>query len=911
MKETSINMFTFHKPRVYRSTEGCCICRAKSSSSRFTDSKKYEFDFMKCFDLKQPRYGEICNACVLLVKRYKRLPAGSNRHWGHVVDARAGPGTKSLTKHKRLRDESADASNVNGGGHSSTYNGKPLISEKFSKIFKKNKKLKSNSQSPTAAPSACNTKRKSESSSASYSWNNTHCQNAQSLPNSPDSFDSDYEDDHIATSNSNMVEFQTQTRASTYRSRTGNNINAAASCFDGGTQSKRAGSMRRKCLLPRKRSSAIVENNVQFFDENEWQQQQSCCGPVYECATLGGAIIVDMEFYKPCFEHQRKCKAKEMLQNQVSLNISESQFQLPQQKEHQQQEQKQQQQQMQSQKTIVDPSSAITKPTQVLKKHHLFFKRQSELFPHSDLSSIQYETCSNNQIQITSATAAPGSKPDLPKPITYTTMARAPVDSVETSIPTMASTNINTNTSTSITIPLTSRHSISKLASHSPAPAVLPYTNINVNKVTSNVLHKIKTTDAGKISKHSLEKINTAAVRILPADLNDMRQILKTVDRSYLLSKSHQQQQTAAAAMPVNIQQQQQNHISIVAPNQLTLNATKLSPTLTVPSTISSCSMAPKFSDNSSDSGFDENLQDRKSASPLQEDTDIKILTRPNIPNGKKIFSTGGVNTYCSAQSMPLQPGIDEANKLRQQYRQHALPISAHQRNYQNRTSGVKIAQIIGGNCNSGGANNNNYNNTSHKLNMRAHAYNNNTIKHENGVTTIVPASSLTASSQAATLSALAAPNTVTITPSPIASINANFKKGAPGGAGIVCGTVGGGGLTMTTASATTPLNTISNHNNNTPNFNQKIIFVKTTKYNNNNSICVTSPAAAAAAAGSTQIAHNAINCHGTTMMATATTTAITPPLPLSAATTPTLNNVLSCGSAQQQNVCVKIDCNT
>lgn len=77
-------MFNFHKPRTYKSAEGCCICRAKTSSSRFTDSRKYERDAMQCFDLKYPRYGEICNACVLLVKRYKRLPIGSKKNWGHV-----------------------------------------------------------------------------------------------------------------------------------------------------------------------------------------------------------------------------------------------------------------------------------------------------------------------------------------------------------------------------------------------------------------------------------------------------------------------------------------------------------------------------------------------------------------------------------------------------------------------------------------------------------------------------------------------------------------------------------------------------------------------------------------------------------------------------------------------------------
>lgn len=52
------------------------------------------------------RQGEICNACVLLVKRWKKLPVGSTRHWHHVVDARAGPGTKSISKIKnRVKEE--------------------------------------------------------------------------------------------------------------------------------------------------------------------------------------------------------------------------------------------------------------------------------------------------------------------------------------------------------------------------------------------------------------------------------------------------------------------------------------------------------------------------------------------------------------------------------------------------------------------------------------------------------------------------------------------------------------------------------------------------------------------------------------------------------------------------------------
>ncbi|GFR16098.1 SIN3-HDAC complex-associated factor [Trichonephila clavata] len=93
-------MFSFHKPKIYRSINGCCICKAKSSSSRFTDSKKYEPEFERCFRISEKRSGEICNACVLLVKRWKKLPIGTNRDWHHVVDARAGPGTKCTTKNK-------------------------------------------------------------------------------------------------------------------------------------------------------------------------------------------------------------------------------------------------------------------------------------------------------------------------------------------------------------------------------------------------------------------------------------------------------------------------------------------------------------------------------------------------------------------------------------------------------------------------------------------------------------------------------------------------------------------------------------------------------------------------------------------------------------------------------------------
>jgi len=93
-------MAAFHKPKIYRSHFGCCICKAKSSSSRFTSSKKYEGSFVSCFQLGEVRHGEVCNACVLIVKRWKKLPKDSHKHWAHVVDARNGPGIKNVLKQK-------------------------------------------------------------------------------------------------------------------------------------------------------------------------------------------------------------------------------------------------------------------------------------------------------------------------------------------------------------------------------------------------------------------------------------------------------------------------------------------------------------------------------------------------------------------------------------------------------------------------------------------------------------------------------------------------------------------------------------------------------------------------------------------------------------------------------------------
>ncbi|KAF5901642.1 caprin-2-like isoform X2 [Clarias magur] len=139
-----LGMFGFHKPKMYRSLNGCCICRAKSSSSRFTDSKRYERDFQSCFGLCETRSGEICNACVLLVKRWKKLPVGSKKNWNHVVDARGGPSLKMTVKSKKVKPLSRrirpsqicrvqnELKRNNSDAHSTTSSASPAQSPSYS-----------------------------------------------------------------------------------------------------------------------------------------------------------------------------------------------------------------------------------------------------------------------------------------------------------------------------------------------------------------------------------------------------------------------------------------------------------------------------------------------------------------------------------------------------------------------------------------------------------------------------------------------------------------------------------------------------------------------------------------------------------------------------------------------------------
>lgn len=302
-------MFSFHKPKVYRSTQGCCICKAKSSSSRFTDSKRYEIDFIECFQLEVPRQGEICNACVLLVKRFKRLPPGSERHWGHVVDARVGPGLKSMTKFKKRCEENGDrasptenikrlkqevaakhaadaAAEAANPTTTTTTNASSTVGctssfvpQKFRKIFRKTKKKKP---------------------AESHGERGIYLKCCLSLI-SPVTFTD--ENMRLLLANGfvqqEMMALEEQMRMTDEQQQ--------QQSWKLKQRRPKITSRRRKDYVPRKNSGTVSELSAaeHLMDSEEWRRMKTCCGFVLEHRELS-ALVIDLSTMNVCNEHQRQ-----------------------------------------------------------------------------------------------------------------------------------------------------------------------------------------------------------------------------------------------------------------------------------------------------------------------------------------------------------------------------------------------------------------------------------------------------------------------------------------------------------------------------------------------------------------------------------------------------------------------------
>lgn len=245
---------------------------------------------MECFQLTTPRKGEICNACVLLVKRYKRLPPGNVRHWGHVVDARVGPGMKSMTKFKKRKEESmqkqktqngekatsnknnsqsTESNTTNANGTSSNKSGITCVPERFCKIFKKTKK-----------------KQKNLTIITSEQKNSGSSDEASTSPTSPTS---DYDNDlNKYSHDTNDLIKLTKKYLTNGNARNNNNL-----CNKIGRK------YRRKSHNPYK-NRGIIE--ASFIDETMWKKRLTCCGYVYENALIN-AVMLDVSSQRACPYH--------------------------------------------------------------------------------------------------------------------------------------------------------------------------------------------------------------------------------------------------------------------------------------------------------------------------------------------------------------------------------------------------------------------------------------------------------------------------------------------------------------------------------------------------------------------------------------------------------------------------------
>lgn len=289
-------MFSFHKPKVYRSSTGCCICKAKSSSSRFTDSKKYEEDFLECFQLSVRRQGEICNACVLLVKRWKKLPDGSKRNWRHVVDARAGPGMKSMTKFKSKQKKQL----LLMGEHlAENKRGIRRERDEFEREYSPT--LSDKSDEMDMDYSTLMTGGESPQQNGTNGTNGTIVDSGGSSPrlsnHSPNG--SDCEDNNFAGGNTVVV-----------------------------------GSRRRKAVLSHRRklqrSAVITEIVGGFVDTDYWTKESICCGIIFR--GQNGEVLVDASRgcrLKPCSISLQKHRSTATSTIVEPVEIAIDQLQLP------------------------------------------------------------------------------------------------------------------------------------------------------------------------------------------------------------------------------------------------------------------------------------------------------------------------------------------------------------------------------------------------------------------------------------------------------------------------------------------------------------------------------------------------------------------------------------------------------
>lgn len=73
---------------LYRSIDGCTICRVKSARHAFVDSNKWKKYFMDVFGLSDNRSNDICHLCLKSLNKWRRSGKNAKPDFRQIVDSK-------------------------------------------------------------------------------------------------------------------------------------------------------------------------------------------------------------------------------------------------------------------------------------------------------------------------------------------------------------------------------------------------------------------------------------------------------------------------------------------------------------------------------------------------------------------------------------------------------------------------------------------------------------------------------------------------------------------------------------------------------------------------------------------------------------------------------------------------------
>ena len=86
---------------LFRSIDGCTICRVKSARHQFKDSPKWVKYFTDVFKLSENRTSEICYLCLKSLNKWRRSPKFAKPDFSSIVDSKITKHTRNTSRKRR------------------------------------------------------------------------------------------------------------------------------------------------------------------------------------------------------------------------------------------------------------------------------------------------------------------------------------------------------------------------------------------------------------------------------------------------------------------------------------------------------------------------------------------------------------------------------------------------------------------------------------------------------------------------------------------------------------------------------------------------------------------------------------------------------------------------------------------